>query len=62
MVEKIRIDISAGELDLQDVESLNDQPIARGVGDAAPDAIKTMWPLQWRAPRSGSGGQNRSDP
>jgi hypothetical protein len=31
----------------------NDQPIARGVGDTAIDAIKTMSPLQWRAPRNG---------
>jgi hypothetical protein len=30
-----------------------DQPIARGVGDTATDAIKTMWPLQWRAPKNG---------
>jgi hypothetical protein len=35
----------------QDMESFNDQPIARGVGDTATDAIKTMWPLKWRAPR-----------
>jgi hypothetical protein len=35
----------------QDIESFNDQPIARGVGDTATDAIKTMWPLQRRAPR-----------
>ena len=33
--------------------SFNDQPIARGVGDTATDAIKTMLPLQWRAPTSG---------
>jgi hypothetical protein len=26
--------------------SFNDQPIARGVGDTATDAIKTMSPLQ----------------
>jgi hypothetical protein len=45
--------IPAGELTLQNMESFNDQPIARGVGDTATDAIKTMWPLQWRAPRNG---------
>jgi hypothetical protein len=39
-------DIPAGELTLRDMESFNDQPIARGVGDPATDAIKTMWPLQ----------------
>ena len=33
-------------------ESFNDQPIARGMGDTATDAIKTMLPLQWSAPRS----------
>jgi hypothetical protein len=53
VIEKIRADISAGELTLQDMESFNDQPIARGMGDAATDAIKTMVPLQWRAPRKG---------
>jgi hypothetical protein len=53
VIEKIRADIPAGELALQNIESFNDQPIARGVGDTATDAIKTMWPLQWRAPRNG---------
>jgi hypothetical protein len=38
---------------IHDIESFNDQPIARGVGDTATDAIKTMWPLQWRAARNG---------
>ena len=51
VIEKIRADIPAGERTLQDMESFNDQPIARGVGDTAADAIKTMWPLRWRAPR-----------
>ena len=66
VIEKIRADIPAGELTLlrgeaarlgvppkQDMESFSDQPIARGVGDTATDAIKTMWPLQWRAPKNG---------
>ena len=53
IIEKIRADIPAGELTLQDMESFNDQPIARGLGDTATDAIKTMSPLQWRAPRHG---------
>jgi hypothetical protein len=53
VIEKIRTDIPAGELTLQDMESFNDQPIARGVGDTAADAINTMLPLQWRAPRNG---------
>jgi hypothetical protein len=53
VVEKIRTDIPAGELTFQDMESFADQPIARGVGDTAPDAIKTTWPLQWRAARNG---------
>src|ERR1700730_6175396 len=52
VIEKIRADIPAGELTLQDMESFNDQPIARGVADTATDPIKTMWPLQWRAPRN----------
>jgi hypothetical protein len=39
VIEKIRADIPAGELTLQDVESFNDQPIARG---SATDAVKTM--------------------
>ena len=53
VIEKIRADIPAGELTLQDMETFNDQAIARGVGDTASDAIKTMSPLQWRAPRRG---------
>jgi hypothetical protein len=53
VIEKIRADIPAGELTLQDMESFNDQPIARGVGDTVTDPIKTMLPLQWRAPRNG---------
>jgi hypothetical protein len=53
VIEKIRADIPAGELTLQDMESFNDQPIARGVGGTASDAIKAMLPLQWSAPRNG---------
>jgi hypothetical protein len=34
VIEKIRADIPAGELTLQDMESFN-QPIARGMGDTA---------------------------
>ena len=52
VIEKIRADIPAGELASQDMESFADQPIGRGVGDTATDAIKTMQPLQWRAPRN----------
>jgi hypothetical protein len=51
VIEKIRTDIPSGDLTLQDMESFNDQPIARGVGDTAIDAIKAMSPLKWRAPR-----------
>jgi hypothetical protein len=32
VIEKIRADILAGELTFQDMESFNDQPIARWVG------------------------------
>ena len=53
VIEKIRADIPAAELTLQNMESFNDEPIARGVGDTATDAIRTMSPLQWRAPRNG---------
>jgi hypothetical protein len=53
VIEKIRADIPAGDLTLQNMERFNDQPIARGVGDTAADAIKTMWPLKWKAPRNG---------
>jgi hypothetical protein len=53
VIEKIRADIPAGELTLQDMETFNDQPFARGLGDTAIDAIKTMSPLQRRAPRHG---------
>ena len=66
VILKIRADIPAGELTLlrgeaarlgvppkQEMESFNDQPIAREVGDTASDSIKTVWPFQWRAPRNG---------
>jgi hypothetical protein len=53
VIEKIRADIPAGEFTLQNMQSFNDRPVARGVGDTATDAIKTMWLLQWRAPRNG---------
>jgi hypothetical protein len=53
IIEKIRADIPAGELTLLDMETFNDQPIARGLGDTATGAIKTMSALQWRAPRHG---------
>ena len=53
VIEKIRADIPAGELTLQNMETFNDQPIARGLGDTVTDAIKTMVPLQWRAPKTG---------
>src|SRR5215472_10475063 len=35
VTDKIRADIPAGELTLEDMESFNDQPIAREVGDTA---------------------------
>ena len=53
VIEKIRADIPADELTLQDMDSFNDQPIARGLGDTANDAIKTMKPLRWKALRPG---------
>ena len=53
VIEKVRADIKAGERTLQDTDGFADQPITRGVGDTAIDAIKTIWPLQWRAPRNG---------
>jgi hypothetical protein len=42
--EKIRADIPAGELTLQNIESFNDQRLPAEWGDTAADAIKTMWP------------------
>jgi hypothetical protein len=35
VIEKIRADIPAGEIALLDIESFNDQPIARGVATPA---------------------------
>jgi hypothetical protein len=40
VIEKIRTDIPAGELTLEDMESFNDQPIARGVGDTAMSGVR----------------------
>jgi hypothetical protein len=51
VIEKIRADIPADELTVQNMENFNDQPIARGVADTATDAIESMWTLKWRAPR-----------
>src|SRR5260370_25120616 len=45
-IEKIRADIPAGELTLEDMDSFNDQPTARGGGDTAADAIKSMLPFE----------------
>src|SRR5882724_3294124 len=53
VIGKIRAYIPAGELTMRDMESFNDQPIARGMGDTATDAIKATCPLKWRAPRNG---------
>jgi hypothetical protein len=50
VIEKIRADIPAGDLTLQNMESFNDQPIARGVGDTTPDAIKNNVTIERRAP------------
>ena len=58
MIEKIRADIPAGELALADIESFSDQPIVRGAGDTAHDAIKTMWPLKWK--RREAAGKDRN--
>jgi hypothetical protein len=52
VIEKIRADIPASELTMQDMESFNDQPIARGLGETATEAIKAMAPLQWSVPRN----------
>jgi hypothetical protein len=53
VIEKIRADIPAGELTLENMDSFSDQPIARGAGDTPTEAIKSMLPLQWKAPKSG---------
>jgi hypothetical protein len=47
VIAKIRADIPSGELTLHNIEGFADQPIARGVGDTAAEAMKTMWPLTW---------------
>src|ERR1700747_2514453 len=44
VIEKIRADIRAGELTLQNIESFNDQPIARGVGIPQPTRLKPCCP------------------
>jgi len=53
VLEKIRADIPAGELTMQDIEAFNDQPIARGAGATPVEAIKSLLPLTWRTPRPG---------
>ena len=53
VLEKIRADIPAGELTMQDIEAFNDQPIARGAGATAVEPVKSLLPLTWRTPRPG---------
>jgi hypothetical protein len=48
VVDKIRADLPAGSLTLGDVERYNDQPIARGEGATALEAIKAMTPSSAR--------------
>jgi hypothetical protein len=50
VVDKLRADLP-GSLSLADVTAYNDQPIARGEGATAIEAIKAMTPVTWRAPR-----------
>jgi hypothetical protein len=45
VVDKIRADIRTGALTLRDMDAFA-EPIARGVADTAPDAVKTMCPLK----------------
>jgi hypothetical protein len=51
VVDKLRADLSGSGLSLADVTAYNDQPIARGEGATAIEAIKGMTPVTWRAPR-----------
>jgi hypothetical protein len=53
VVDKLRQDIPAGELNLQDIERFADQPIARGAGATPVEAVKNLLPLAWRAPGNG---------
>jgi hypothetical protein len=49
VVDKLRADLS-GSLSLTDVTAYNDQPIARGEGATALDAIRALTAVTWRAP------------
>jgi hypothetical protein len=50
VIDKIRADIPAGSLTLQDMERYNDMPIARGMGADPLQAIAEMKPLRWTPP------------
>jgi hypothetical protein len=54
VVYKLQADIrDEGEIifSLAELDRYNDQPIARGEGATAVEAIKAMTPVTWRAPR-----------
>jgi hypothetical protein len=54
VAEKLKADIrEEGEISFSftDLDRYNDQPIARGEGATAVEAIKAMTPVTWRAPR-----------
>jgi hypothetical protein len=54
VAEKLQADIrEEGEISFSfaDLDRYNDQPIARGEGAAAIEAIKAMTPVTWRLPR-----------
>jgi hypothetical protein len=50
VIDKIREDIPAGSLTLQNIGRFNDMPIARGEGATPIEAVKAMTPLKWNLP------------
>jgi hypothetical protein len=53
VIEKVRADIPEGSLTLENIDRFADQPVARGLGGTATEALKAMQPLKWQIPRNG---------
>jgi hypothetical protein len=49
VIDKIRADIPEGSLPLENIDGFADQPIARGLGAKATEALKNMQPLRYDA-------------
>jgi hypothetical protein len=47
VIDKIRADIPAGSLTLQNMDKFNDKPVATGKGNTAIEAVQNLQPAKW---------------